>query len=416
MPPVTSRDLSALRPSAWPTSSSPTPRSRTSPTSLLVEGLSISRFDSLHLGICVDTSAIASRISGSSGPSGAVTKWRASLRDHRRDRAFHVRVHLPGWMELEGKGSPDWVRSLNGTPEGCVGVARRASCPDRIVHVHPTRLCALACGRHCYSGVGAAAGRRRWRPRSSCGRSTCCAPRATRRSACRRRAAPLRADPRVIAQRAGPRLPRDAHHQRLREPRRGLTTFVPLLDRRRRELRRAGAATHRRDPRQARRVRTSVGHRAADSPRSARPVAAAILADPRGQSGVAGPGWTNVVALGARAVQIRPVAAAAARARSATPRSTPRPTGPPLQWWRSPWRRRCRRSPRAHRPGARPRTLWAQTWAYGGLLAGDCHRRGGRPAIPLADLVNPIVITDAGRLKPSPTTSRRASTSRRSTR
>jgi hypothetical protein len=43
--------------------------------------------------------------------------------------------------------------------------------------------------------------------------------------------------------------------------------------------------------------------------------------------------------------------------------------------------------------------LWAQRGAYGGLLAGDCTV-GGRPAIPLADLVNPIVITDAGRLKP----------------
>ena len=50
--------------------------------------------------------------------------------------------------------------------------------PDRIIHLHPTRLCNLAC-LHCYSESDPQHGRRSIR--TCCARrSACCAPRATR--------------------------------------------------------------------------------------------------------------------------------------------------------------------------------------------------------------------------------------------
>jgi hypothetical protein len=266
--------------------------------------------------------------------------------------------------------------------------------PDRIVHVHPSRLCALAC-RHCYS-------------ESAPVRTTALAPAVLMRAL-----DVLRAEGYAQVSLSGgepllygPVREVIAHARDLGfrvtlitsgyvSPAR-VDEVVPLLD---------GvavsfdglAATH-----DEIRGKPDAFARASDTLRRiaalGRPVAAAVsltrAAIPELPDLV-----DHVVALGARAVQLRPVAAAG-RARTlgddAFHTSTDRAR---LYMVALALAEEVPDGVRVHTDLAPAQGLWAQRGAYGGLLAGDCTA-GGRPAIPLADLVNPIVITDARRLKP----------------
>ena len=120
----------------------------------------------------------------------------------------------------------------------------------------------------------------------------------------------------------------------------------------------------------------------------------------------------RLVELGARAVQVRPVARAG-RARELAPSTFYDASDSArlylvvlaLQMELPDVRMHCDLAP--------AQGLWQQRDAYAGLL-GDCEGIGFEDR-PLADVVNPLVITDTGALKPIASTSTTASTWRRST-
>jgi hypothetical protein len=114
---------------------------------VVIDGLSIFRFDPCIYGICIDYFTDKIPRSIALGPEARHHKVGSlPVRDHRLGPLPRAR-RVPGGRARR-QGTYAWLRPLILVRRDTK--VRSGFLPDRIIHLHPTRLCNLAC-LHCYS-------------------------------------------------------------------------------------------------------------------------------------------------------------------------------------------------------------------------------------------------------------------------